>query len=519
MASLINETQILEVLRRQNDWWRVEKVSEDLAPRHFKRLAFYEVQRWLRQPDLKRAIILSGARRVGKTVVLHQLAQDAITNGTPPRKILYITFEDLTLTQTNLRQILALYEKNIEMIDQQTLILLDEIHYAADWGRWLMTIIREFPRARIVATGSAAVLLRGTQHGESGAGRWLTIHVPTLSFFEYIHLRGAQPPTLPSDINLETLHELSAKERQVIIANSEPLQREFHRYLLQGGFPASVGDKFTLATAQRLIREDVIDKALKRDMAYLYGVRSLSTLDQLFVYLCFNVGAIVEKNTIAKEMGVTATTIERYLQHLEDAHLIYRLEPFHLSGKKSLKPRPKIYLADATLRNAVLLRGDGLFSSDTEISAVIEATVFKHLYAFYYPDRPRFGYWRDPRSSREVDFLLLFPDGRRLAYEVKYRESPKLTPKEGLIELLGSKPAPERAWLITKHSSDFGPLEQGRVLQIPAVLFTYLLGHIEQQRQLKGRPVLSHEIPYGQKSEPISEAAMNQMPPTPPQPQ
>ena len=109
-----------------------------------------------------------------------------------------------------------------------------------------------------------------------------------------------------------------------------------------------ISPQLSLTLAQRLLREDVIDKALKRDMAHLYGVRALSELDQIFVYLCFNVGAIVEKNTLAKELQNTAAaTVESHLQRLEDAHLIYRLHPFNLNGKKSLKPRSKIYIADS----------------------------------------------------------------------------------------------------------------------------------------------------------------------------
>lgn len=514
MPSLIGESQILEVLRRQNRWWSENTVSDELAPRRFWRSAFYEVRSWLNQPALKRAIILSGARRVGKTVILHQIAMDAITRGVSPRKVLYITFEDLTLTQTDLRSILALYERNVEPIDQESLILIDEIHYAKDWGRSLMVIMREFPQARVVATGSAAVVLSVTSRNESAAGRSVTVHVPTLSFYEYLHLRREDAPELPGDLTLATLPKLTIKQRDVIRGISELLGREFNRYLLQGGFPAGVADSLTLSRAQRLIREDVIDKALKRDMAYLYRVRNLDTLDQLFVYLCFNSGAIVERNTIAREMRVSASTVERHLQHLEEAHLVYRLDPFRLSGKKSLKPRPKVYIADATLRNAVILRGEGLFTNEEETSAVIESTVFKHLYALYYPEGPRFGYWRDPRSDREVDFLMLFRDGTRLACEVKYRTNPTLKPNEGLHQLLKSNLRPEQAFVITKHSEHFGPIEGGQIVQIPATLFTYLVGQLERERWFSEMPLSPQEPPYGQKSQPLSGEAVKYLPRT-----
>ncbi len=498
---LISEAQILEVLRRQNDWWRSGKVSEDLAP-SIRRLAFHEIQSLLIQPELKRAVILTGARRVGKTVLLHQTAQEAIGNGKPPKKIFYLTFEDLTLTQTDLREILDIYEKNIEKIDKETLILLDEIHYTKDWSRWLMTVIREFPNTRIVATGSAAVLLRDQETNESGVGRWTSVHIPTLSFYEYLLLRRINVPALPQDLTIDSMFQLSIKEQQDILSACLDLQREFNRYLLQGGFPATVKDDFSLILTQRLLREDVIDKALKRDMAHLYGVRNLSELDQIFVYLCFNTGGIVEKNTLAKELGSAAATVEKHLQRLEDAHLIYRLPPFNLGGKKALKPRYKAYIADPTLRNAVILRGEGIFNDERELGQIIEMCVFKHLYAFYYSEHPRIGYWRSARGEREIDFLIGLPNGRQIGCEVKYSEKPFLSPKDGLVQWLDEGREQKTALLITKKDRDYGLVENKRVFQIPAFLFTYLLGHMELQKWLKEFPQQAKY--YGADTEPLS---------------
>lgn len=480
---LISEAQILEVLRRQNSWWQTAQIPSDQAP-PVRRLAFYEVRSLLKQPELKRAVILTGARRVGKTVILHQLAEEVLKTGVSPNKVLYVSFEDLTLNQANLKEILHLYEKNITGIDQETLILLDEIHYTADWGRWLMTIIREHPRARIVATGSAAVLLRHEKEGESGVGRWTAVHIPTLSFYEYIQMRNLALPRLPEDLTIRKLARSDEQVRQQVLSACETLQAEFNRYLLQGGFPATVADEFTRSRAQRFLREDVIDKALKRDMAHLYGARSLGELDQIFVYLCFNSGSVVEKNTLAKELGVAAATVENHLQRLEDAHLVYRLLPLNLQGKKSLKARPKVYIADPTLRNAVILRGEELFENETELGLVMESCIFKHLYAFYFDDRPRFGYWKALRGDKEVDFVLHFPNGRKYAFEVKYRSRVKPENLEGLSEIMSSKNAPEIAYVVTKNNENFGPLGQG-IFQIPAYIFTYILGHAELNRWLK----------------------------------
>lgn len=506
---LISESQILDVLRRQNAWWHSGQISESLVP-EFRRLPFYEILSLLRFPDLNRAIVLTGMRRVGKTVLLHQLAAELLASEKlSPKKILYISFEDLALTQATLREILALYEKNVETIGKDTLILLDEIHYTSDWSRYLMTVCREYPGARIVATGSAAVLLRDKANAESGAGRWTDVHIPTLSFYEYVRLREklkkeSTAPLLPANIDFVTLAKGSAKQREFVLQACLGLEREFRRYLLQGGFPAFVSDEYPLALAHRFLREDVIEKALKRDMAQLHGARSLAELDQIFVYLCFNPGAIVEKSTLANALKVVAPTVERHLQRLEDAHLIYRLDPFNMEGKRSLKPRPKIYVADSSMRNAVILRGEGLFDDESELGHVIELCVVQHLYAFYYHEKPRMGYWRSAKNDREVDVVMIFPDGSKSAWEVKYREQPALSSKDGVVEWVDAHPDAKQVVLVTKNIADYGPVQGGKIFQIPAFMFTYLLGHIESQKWNK-------QFSYGQDTAPQAKDTIQDM--------
>lgn len=505
---LISEPQILEVLRRQNSWWQSGQIPESLVP-EFRRLAFYEVISLLRFPDLNRAIVLTGMRRVGKTVLLHQLAAELLASEKlSPKKILYISFEDLALTQANLREILSLYERNVETIGKDTLILLDEIHYTSEWSRHLMTIHREYPGTRIVATGSAAVLLKNKETSESGAGRWTDVHIPTLSFYEYIRMREKKKqsvaPLLPTHVSIESLAKGDAKLRESVLQSCLGLEKEFNRYLLQGGFPAFVTDDYPLPLAHRLMREDVVDKALKRDMAQLHGARSLAELDQIFVYLCFNPGAIVEKSTLAGALEVSAATVEHHLQRLEDAHLVYRLDPFNLEGKKSLKPRPKIYVADPSMRNAVILRGDGLFSDEKELGHVIELCVFKHLYAFYYHDGPRSGYWRSAKNDKEVDVVMVFQDGSQSAWEVKYKETPDLDAKDGLTQWVAAHPDAKQVVLVTKKIAHYGPTQGGKVFQIPAFMFTYLLGHIESQKW-------NQQFSYGQDTAPQAKDTIQDM--------
>ena len=72
---------------------------------------------------------------------------------------------------------------------------------------------------------------------------------------------------------------------------TQALIGHFHEYLVRGGFPQTALVE-SIPQAQRLLREDIIDKVLKRDMTALFGVRRILELEQTFIYLCMHDGGI-----------------------------------------------------------------------------------------------------------------------------------------------------------------------------------------------------------------------------------
>mgnify|MGYP005843196577 CR=1 FL=1 len=115
-----------------------------------------------------------------------------------------------------------------------------------------------------------------------------------------------------------------------------------------------------------------------------------------------------------------------------------------IGGKRILKARPKIYLVDTAIRNAVLLKGEEVLTDSTEMGIMVETAVFRHLFACYYRERPRIGYWRDTRTGKEVDIVVTFPGRKHLAVEVKYREAPGIGPQDGISTLGGTGDAMAR---------------------------------------------------------------------------
>jgi predicted AAA+ superfamily ATPase len=483
LTKIVDKDEALRVLAGFNPWWAGRPFREE----PFRRLAFNACKKYLQDHQLKRALLLSGPRRVGKTTILYQLAREALESGLAPpgevpdpKSILYLSLDHPLLKLLGLDGALRLYHEAIWPEGRPALLLLDEVQYSRNWGTDIKLLVDLHPEYRIVATGSASVAHRD-QLAESGVGRWLTISVPTLSFYEFVHIRQEPELSVPSNLRPTDLFGMSTADRVALAERLRPLLPSFQRYLLVGGFPETARQA-DITLCQRLLREDVVERVLKRDMTALFGVRNVDVLEKIFIYLCLHSGGIVAHKTVADALGVSALTVANHLDLLEQANLVYKLPPFDVGGKKVLKARNKYYLADAALRNAVLLRGEEVLTSSDEMGTIVETTVLRHLYAYYYRDTPTISYWRDIKTDKEVDIIVKSPQ-YILPAEVKYRESAELEKSSGLVELCRTEPV-KWAYLVTKREHDFGPQEvdgvTARFMRVPAHVLCYLLGQAER---------------------------------------
>ena len=474
--AIISREGILKVLTSYNPWWKTGTVNPKLS-KAYKRFAFYEAMKKLSRQDIRRTVVLTGTRRVGKTTIQYQIIEELLKQGVAPQKIVFISMDHPMLKLSGLNDILECYHENIYP-DQDVYYFFDEVQYAQDWDRWLKTIYDMQPDTRVVATGSASpALIRGNQ--ESGVGRWSTIQVPTLSFYEYCELLDVDRPVLPKNLKITPLLYKTQQERRNIMLQLSKVQNHFNRYLQVGGFPElALADNDVMA--QQIMREDVVDKVLKRDLPSLYSIRNATELERIFLYLCNVSSEIVSVEAIAKELsGVSRPTVENYIQYLESANLIYQSWPVNMAGKKVLKASPKIYIADAAIRNAVLM-DDSLLTDPIEMGKIVETAVYKHVAAFYYQQATSVGYFRGGRKGKEVDIVVEYTNAANILIEVKYREDAPIADDDAISELCGEATASS---VVTKNANDFGVhnTKCGKdLIRIPAFAFLYLLGHAEK---------------------------------------
>jgi hypothetical protein len=231
-----------------------------------------------------------------------------------------------------------------------------------------------------------------------------------------------------------------------------------------------------------VLREDVVERVLKRDMAALFGIRNVNDLEKLFIYVCLHSGGVFSIARCAKNLGATNATVSNHLHALAQANLIYRLPPYAVGGKKVLRARYKVYLVDAALRNAVLLRDESILSDAGEMGTIVETTVLRHLYAYYYRDTPQVAYYRDTQNQKEVDIVVKSPS-YVVPAEVKYRQTAEVAASDGIVALCREEPV-EFAYWVTKQEADFDVRRfdgtDAQILRVPAHVFVYLLGQAER---------------------------------------
>ena len=472
--ALVTDAQIIKVLRQYNPWWRsAAAIKEESKPQ--KRIAYYEALKMMSHNSIRRFVVLSGARRVGKTTVLYQMMDYFIEQGISPRNIFYVSFDNPIIKLVSPEKVIEIYE-SLYPVEGTRYFFFDEIQYMENWELWLKVLYDSRKNIRLTATGSASPLLEKGA-ADSGTGRWIVLKVPTMSFYEYCDLLQLEErPDLPKAIALKELAAWDGAMLDDLVSRFAPLQQHFNRYLTIGGFPELVLSNDDVY-AQRMLREDVVDKVIKRDVLTLFNIRNPLLMEKLFLYLCLNSSEIFSITTAAKELeNISVATIENYLYALEMSNLIYVAKPMDVGSKGALKGKPKIFIADAAIRNAVLMIDD-ILSDEKELGLMVETAVYKHIVSFYQGQTAQLGYFRKLKDTqKEVDVVVELPREKILC-EVKYKNNSHISASDAIVELCKDENSH-----VTKQLNDVGISKHETtvpILRIPAIAFLYLLGKAE----------------------------------------
>lgn len=321
-------------------------------------------------------VAIIGPRQVGKTTLIKQL----ITN--TKEECIYLDLErasDLNkLTDAEL-----FFSQNHEK-----LIIIDEIQLKEDLYPLLRSLVDETRKpGQFILLGSASPdLIRDSS--ETLAGR-----------IAYLRLFPFALEELPSNISPTDLW-------------------------INGGFPDAL-----LAPTPDLTwqwTENFIHTYLNRDLLQLGLNAPGRTIRNLWSMLAHSSGQILNASTLANSLGLSSPTINKYIDFLEGAFLIYSLQAFAPNMKKRIVKRPKIYLTDTGILHHLIgvenfneLAGHpGLGPSwETFVLTQILAEKKRTLKLFFYRTH----------HGAEVDFVITKGEKVLATVEVKFTNSPKLS--------------------------------------------------------------------------------------------
>lgn len=306
---------------------------------------------------------LSGARRLGKTILSRGLAGARCFNGDLPE----------------VRGRLADPTGFLRGFPDGSRIVLDEIHRAEDPSGILKIAADEFPRLRVLATGSSSPSAGGGFRDALTGRKWTVPLTPVL---------WRECPAWLGAADLD-------------------------RRLLHGGFP----EPLLAAEPDPEWFEEWLDSFFARDIQALFAVRNRGGFLRLVALTLTHHGGLPDASSLAGDAGITRPTALAYLDLLDLCGFTVRLAPFHGGGRREIARRPRLYALDTGL--VCHARGwNALRPADR--GGLWEGLVLDELRAEI--PRSRLHYWRD-RDGREVDFAV--PVGRDRVAAIAAKVSPE----------------------------------------------------------------------------------------------
>jgi predicted AAA+ superfamily ATPase len=315
--------EISDTLLLLNDWWKSGKVSEDLA-KPYKRKAFAEALRLF--THYRQVVILTGLRRVGKSTIIYQLISYLLSKGVDPKNVLYFTFD---LNTIELHKLLEEYGSltGVDWKNSKVYLFFDELQKLENWSSQLKVLYDRFPNLKIVISGSASLQLEGKAVSDL-AGRYFTIDITPLSIIEYYELKNSK------QIDRPELYE-------------DDLRQELRSYI-EKPFPEIV--KWTSEMDIRTyIRENVIAKIVRGDLPSTFHSVNFRLLESMLSLFYSEPGMILSTDALAKELGISKTTLENHIFYLEFAKLIRVVRNYRPNLRMESRKLKKVYPYDISL--------------------------------------------------------------------------------------------------------------------------------------------------------------------------
>ena len=322
------------------------------------------IEKSIKQDSKEKIILVSGPRQVGKTTLATHLSQS----------FQYLNYD-------NGEHKLLIRAKQWDR--SKEFLILDELHKMDQWKTWLKGIYDvEGVQPQIIVTGSAR-LETYTNVGDSMAGRFFSFRIHPLDLWEVAKIQTR--------------------------CNPEEILDDLIRY---SGFPEPF-----LKKSDRFYKrwsKTHMDTILREDFLGLIQIGDIQKLKLLIELLRTRVGSPLSYSSLARDMGCSYKTVQRWVELLEKLYLIFKITPYHQKISRSLLKTPKFYF----FNTAYVEDHQGIKFENLVANALIKKL---HYLQDLEGEEVSLHYLRN-KEGKEVDFLVLAGD-RATMIETKWSDS------------------------------------------------------------------------------------------------
>lgn len=330
-----------------------------------------------------KAILITGTRRVGKTVLLHSIAEKY------QGKSLSLNGEDFDVQELLKTRSAANYKR---IVGDATLLMIDEAQVIPEIGNILKLMIDSIPSLTIIATGSSS--------------------------FDLVNKTGDPLTGRQYQMNLYPIAQLELTAQESYLETRQNLDER----LVYGSYP----ELFQMQTESEKSEylQQLVQSYLLKDILAYEDIRQSDKIVKLLRLIAYQTGSEVSYNELGNQLGMSKNTVEKYLDLLTKVFILFRLGAYSSNLRKEVSKSSKWYFYDNGIRNAIVndfrlpaIRTDtGALWENYLISERIKRNAYTGKQAEYF-------FWRT-YDQQEIDLLEL-QNGKLSAYEFKLAANKK----------------------------------------------------------------------------------------------
>ncbi len=334
----------------------------------------------------RKVLLVYGPRQVGKTTLVKQLGK---LSGW---KVKYLSADLLDIE-------LLLMQRDIQTISELTegyqLLIIDEAQRVQEIGLALKVLYDELPHLKVIATGSSSFAM-ANQAAEPLTGRKTVFHLLPFSLSEIMAGR-----------------------------NKFELDQQLEELLRFGMYP----EIFLASASQKgSLLGEICDSYLYMDVLQLTNVKYTAKIKDLLRLLAFQVGQLVSVNELSQTLSMNRETVERYIDLLEKAFVIFRLPSYNRNLRKEVAKMDKIYFYDTGIRNYLIDNLKPLRLRNDAGSLWENFVIAERRKQLLYSRKMVHSYFWRTYTGAEIDYVEEGEDGL-MGFEIKMTKDKVKPPK------------------------------------------------------------------------------------------